>query len=120
VEKVRLAYGLLQAGEAADVYQAEEHERHQPERDQEELQDLVVDRGGEAAQDHVPEHYPREKDDARRERPAEEQLEDYRHRVHVYAGEQDHEDGEQDGVEPARRLVVAELQEAGTEWTRLA
>src|SRR5215213_3048390 len=59
VEELRIAYGFLQAGEATNVYKAEDHERHQAQRDQEKLQDLVVDGGGEAAQDHVPEHYHR-------------------------------------------------------------
>jgi hypothetical protein len=44
VEELRIAYGFLQAGEAANIYKAEDHERHQTQRDQEELQDLVVDR----------------------------------------------------------------------------
>ena len=46
------------------------------------------------------------------ERPPQQELEDYRHRIHVYAGEQDHEDREEDRVKASRGLVVAELQKA--------
>jgi hypothetical protein len=56
--------------------------------------------------------YPSREEDARGERPPQQELEDDRHRVHVYARKQDHEDREEDRVKASRGLVVAELEKA--------
>ena len=113
----RVEEGLLELGhepgEAADLLEPEEDDRQEAEPDEEELDDLVVDRGGQAAPEDVEEDDDGGEEDARRERPAEHELEEQGHGVEADAAHEDGHDGEGDGVEAARRLVVAELEVLG-------
>jgi len=79
----------LETGPPADRLQAQERERQEAEDDHEELQDLVVDRTGQAAEEGVPEHDRRRQDDADVDVPAQELLEQHPHGVHADAGGED-------------------------------
>ncbi|MNX86090.1 hypothetical protein D3C86_1179540 [compost metagenome] len=98
---------------ASDVLEAQHDQRGEAEDDQEELEHLVVDAGGEAAQDGVGEHHQRGYQDARMDRPAEKQLEHQGHGVHVDARGEHRHGRERDGVETARLLVEAQLEVFG-------
>ncbi len=109
---------LLDALPAADVAQADPDQRSEAGDDQEELQDLVVDGAGEAAEEDVAEHDDGGEDDGdvedvlvgddAVEEP--EGLDQQRHRVHGDAGGEDGHDGEGEGVEGAGLLVEAHAQ----------
>ena len=100
----------LQAVPAADVVQADDRQRDQRREDHEELQHLVVDRRGEAAERDVDEHDGGGDDDAEQDRPAEHQLEHERQRVQVHAGDQHGRERERQRVEEVRLLVEAQAQ----------
>ena len=85
---------VLQAAPAADVVQADDRDRDQRRQDHEELQHLVVDRRGQAAERDVGGDDDRRDDDADDDRPAQQELQDERERVEVHAGDQDRGDRE--------------------------
>ena len=113
--------GVLDSLPAADVAQAEPDQRGEAGDDEEELQDLVVDGAGEAAEEDVAEDDERGEDDGDVEDvgvgdDAVEQaegLDEQRHRVHGDAGGEDGHDGEGEGVEGAGLLVEAHAQVLG-------
>ncbi len=88
-------------------------QRQEPGDDEEELQDLVVDRRGQAAHVGVDEHDARREQHRHREVPAQQQLQQLAHRVHRHAGGEHRHRGERDGVEAAGLLVEAQLQVLG-------
>ncbi len=104
---------VLQAGPAADVVQRDDRQRHERGEDHEELQHLVVDRRGEAAERDVAEHDRGGDDDAEEDRPAEQDVQHERQRVEVHAGDQHGGEGEDERVEDVRRLVEAQPQVLG-------
>ena len=95
---------------AAGFHDGQHRERHEAQHDQEELQHLVVNRAGQAAQVGVGEHDRRREQDRVRETPAQHQFEQKPQRVHRNAGGEDGHHGEGERVEGARLLVEAELQ----------
>ena len=107
---LRLAHGLLHAAPAADVVQPDQREREQRGEDDEELQHLVVDRRGEAAERDVGEHDRGGDDDPEQDRPAQQQLEHERQRVQVHARDQHGGERERQRVEQVRRAVEAQAQ----------
>ena len=100
-------------GEAADFLEPEEDDRQEAEPNEEELDDLVVDRGRKTAPEDIEEDDDRGEEDRSVERPAEHGLEEKGHGVEADAAHEDGHDGEGDGVEAARRLVVPELEVLG-------
>ena len=68
--------------------EADDRQRQQAGDDDEELQDLVVDRRGQPAERDVGEHDDRGDDDRTPSRPAEQRLDDQRQRVEVDAGDE--------------------------------
>ncbi len=112
VEELPVQLGR-QAGETADLLETEEDDRQEAEPDEEELDDLVVDRGGQPAPEDVEEDDQGGEEDGGVERPAQHHVEEQGHGVEADAAHQDGHDGEGDGVEAARRLVVAELEVLG-------
>ncbi len=101
---------VLQAAPAAHVVERDERQREQARDDDEELQDLVVDRRGQAAERDVDEHDRGGDDDRDRERPAEHQVDDQREREQVDAGDQHGRHGERRGVQRVGRVVEAQAQ----------
>jgi hypothetical protein len=67
---------VLEPAPAADRLEPDDGQRHQAGQDDEELEDLVVDGRGEAAQGDVDEHERRRQHDRDRDRPAEQQADD--------------------------------------------
>ena len=104
---VRLLELVLQAGPAADLVQADEGDRDQRGEDHEELQHLVVDRRGQAAERDVDGDDDRRHDDADDDRPAQQEVQDQRERVEVHAGDQDRGERERPRVELVRGGVEA-------------
>ena len=98
---------------AADVDEADDHDRQQRRDDHEELQHLVVDRRREAAEADVDHDDHAGDDDADEQRPAEQQLEHERQRVEVHARDQHRGDREGDRVELVRAVVEAQAQVLG-------
>ena len=105
----------------ADVAEADPNERKEAGDDKEELQDLVIDGAGEAAQEYVTEDDQRGEDDGDVEDVAvgheavkeAEGLDKQGHGVHGDAGREDGHDGEGDGVEGAGLLVEAHAEVLG-------
>ena len=100
----------LQAAPAADLGQAHDHDRDEAGQDDEELQHLVVDRAGQAAERDVREHEAGRDDDRHPGRPAEQALDDQGQRVQVDPGDEHRGQGERPGVEQVGRLVVPAAQ----------
>ncbi len=113
--------GLLDSLPSAYVAQADPDERGEAGDDEEELQDLVIDGAGEAAEEDVAE------DDDRREEDRDvedvgvgddaveeaERLDEQRHRVHRDAGGEHGHEGEGEGVDGAGLLVEAHAEVLG-------
>ena len=109
----RLLDLVLEAAPAAHVVQRDERQRQQARHDDEELQDLVVDRRGQAAERDVDEHDRGGDDDRDRDRPAQHQVDDQREREQVDAGDQDRRHCERRGVQRVRGVVEAQAQVVG-------
>ncbi len=102
---------LEHRGEAApssDVLESEEHQGEEAQDDQEELEDLVVDRRGQPAEEDVDQDDDGGDHDAEVEVPAEHQLEELREGIHRDPRRQDRHRGERDRVEAPGLLVESE------------
>ncbi len=95
---------------AADVAQRQVDQRGETEHDHEELQHLVVNRRGEAAEEDVDEHDGRRDQDAGVIIPAHQRLQQTCQRVQRDAGGKHGHDRERDRVQSARFFVEAQLQ----------
>ena len=100
----------LEPGDAPDGVQRDERERQQARDDDEELEHLVVDRRGEAAEGDVDEHERGGDEDRGRDRPPEHQVDDEREREQVDAGDEHRRDGERAGVEGMGELAEPQSQ----------
>ena len=103
----------LQASPAADVRQADDHDRDEPGQDHEELQDLVVDRAGEAAERDIGQHKASCDDDGKPQRPAQQRLQDDPQSIEVDPGDEHSGDGECERIEEVGRCVEATAQVLG-------
>lgn len=99
-----------QAVPPADLDQADHRDRNEAGEDDEELEHLVVDRPGQAADGDVRQHDRRADHDRRPERPAEQRLHDEGQRVEVHAGDQHLGDGEAERVEQVGGAVESQPQ----------
>ena len=104
---------VLQAAPSAHVVQRDERQRQQRGDDDEELQDLVVDRRRQPAERDVGHDDERGDDDRGRDRPPEQQVHDEREREEVDAGDEHRGHRERRRVERVRRLVEAQAQVLG-------
>ena len=98
---------------AADFDEAEDGDEQCAEPDEEELEDFVEDRGTQAAEGDVEGDGDRRNPDAEVEVPAEDDLHDDGHRIHIDAAHEDGHEGEADGGKRAGSVAVAEMQVAG-------
>jgi hypothetical protein len=97
------------------AHRMERHQRQWQQRgdDDEELQHLVVDRRGQAAERDVDEHQRGGNQDRQGDRPAEHQMDDQRQREQVDPGDQHRGQRERPGVEGMRGLVEAQPEVLG-------
>ena len=103
----------LQAGPAADVRQADDHDRDEPGQDHEELQDLVVDRAGEATERDIGQHKASCDDNRKPQRPAQQRLQDDPQGIEVDPGDEHSGDSECERIEEVGRCVEATAQVLG-------
>ena len=96
---------LLNASPAPGAADGEDGQRGETDYDQEELQNLVIDRAGKAAEISVSEDDRAGEDYGTIEIPAEHEVEHLRQSVHGNPGRKERHDGERDGVQAARLLV---------------
>jgi hypothetical protein len=101
----------LQAAPAADGVQPDDHQRDQAGDDHEELQDLVVDGAGQAAEGDVGQHEGRRDHDRQPDRPADQRVDDQGQRVEVDPGGQHGGERERQSVEQVGRRVEPPAQE---------
>jgi hypothetical protein len=104
-------YLVDQALPATDLHQADDRQRQQRGDDDEELQHLVVDGRGKAAECGVRQHDERGDDDRDPERPAEQQVHDAGEQEQVGARDQDLRCREADAVDQVGRLSEAAAHE---------
>ena len=90
---------------AADAVQAQQGQREQGGDDDEELQDLVVDRRGQAAEGDVGQHDGGRHDEGDRERPSEQRVHDAAEQVEVDARDEQLRHREGDRVDQVRALA---------------
>ncbi len=114
-EGVAVARGerVAQTVPAADALQAEEGQGYERGEDDEELEDLVVDRRGEPADRDVREDEEPGDDDRDPLRPAQQRLHHDRQGVEVDAGDQDRGEGEEDRAQQVCGFVEPLEQELG-------
>ena len=104
---------VLEPGPAAHRVQRHQRERYQRGADHEELEHLVVDRRGQAAERDVDEHDRRGGQDRAADGPAEQQVDDQGQREQVDAADQHGGDGERERVEDVRGIAETEPQVLG-------
>ena len=104
---------VLEPGPAAHRVQRHQRERYQRGADHEELEHLVVDRRGQAAERDVDEHDRRGGQDRAADRPTEQQVDDQGQREQVDAADQHGGDGERQRVEDVRGIAETEPQILG-------
>jgi hypothetical protein len=107
---VALLDAVGQAAPAADVDEADDHDRQQRRDDHEELEHLVVDGRRQPAEADVDHDDRAGDDDADEQRPAEQQLEHQGERIEVDARDQHGGEREGDRVELVRRVVEPQAQ----------
>ena len=101
---------VLEPGPAAHRVQRHQRERYQGGADDEELEHLVVDRRGQAAERDVDEHDRRGGQDRAADGPTEQQVDDQGQREQVDAADQDGGDRECQRVEDVRGVAETEPQ----------
>ena len=95
---------------AADIVNAQENQRDETKHDQEELDDLVIDSGGQTAQERV-NQYDKSRDQYTGiEVPAQEQVQQFAHCVHGDTGGEHRHHREGNGIETASFFVKTQLQ----------
>jgi hypothetical protein len=102
-----------QPAEAADVDERDGHERGERRQDDEELQDLVVDRGGEPAEGDVGEHDRRRHEDRGAYRPPQHEREHETQREQVHPADEHGRQGKGDRVEEVGGAAVTPAQPLG-------
>ena len=101
---------VLEPRPTAHGVQRDQRERYQRGTDHEELEHLVVDRRGQAAERDVDEHDRRGGQNRAADRPTEQQVDDQRQREQVDAADQHGGDRKRERVEDVRGIAETEPQ----------
>src|SRR5215831_5318373 len=96
---------LAESGPSSNVAQSEVDKRNKAEDDQEELQNLVINRAGEPSQKDIPQHDGCRNQYAECKIPAEKEVEKFSHRVHRDARRKDCHPGKRYRIQAAGLLI---------------